>query len=61
MQNLLKSKRFWVAAGALAGIAAKILFGDAIPVTEEQITNAVVIIASWVVGDSLRATNPTKQ
>lgn len=55
MQELLKSKRFWV---AVAGIAASLL-KDVLPINEQQITEIVLVLAAWIVGDSLRATTET--
>jgi hypothetical protein len=52
MQELIKSKRFWV---AVAGIAASLL-KDVLPINEQQITEIVMVLAAWIVGDSLRAT-----
>lgn len=53
--EIFKSKRFWV---AVAGIAA-VIFEDKIPVEKEQLEQIILLVASWIVGDSLRATVPT--
>lgn len=53
LSDLLKSKRFWA---AVAGIAAVVL-KDNLPIPEDQLTNLIMIIGSWIVGDSLRGTS----
>lgn len=53
LSDLLKSKRFWA---AVAGIAAVVL-KDKLPIPEDQLTNLIMIIGSWIVGDSLRGTS----
>ena len=53
VKQLLGSKRV---IAALAGIIF-VLFKDRIPgitITEEQVTYIVGLIASWIVGDSIR-------
>ena len=52
--DLLKSKRFWLTAAAVAAVILK----DRTGLTDEQITNLVLAIGSWVVGDSLRPATP---
>lgn len=56
MQSLIQSKRFWV---SIAGLAV-ILLGDKLPFNEQQITDIVMVIGAWIVGDSLRQTDPKK-
>lgn len=57
-QKLLESKRFWL---AIAGFLAVILRDQlGLPITEEQIQAIVLVIAAWIVGDSIRATDPAK-
>lgn len=56
MQALIQSKRFWM---AIAGLATVVL-GDRLPFNEAQITDIVMVIAAWIVGDSLRQTDPSK-
>jgi hypothetical protein len=56
MQILFKSKRFWLAVASAVAVAAK----DYIPLSEQQIQEIILVIAAWIVGDSLRATVPTK-
>ena len=52
MQELFKSKRFWV---AVAGVLASLL-KDKLPISGDQITEIVLVLAAWIVGDSLRST-----
>lgn len=56
MQNLIQSKRFWAAISALIIAVA----GDKLPFSEEQVSDIVMVIAAWIVGDSLRKTDPSK-
>lgn len=53
IQSLIKSRRFWAAMASLAVV----LLRDKLPfpVSEEQITNAVLAIGAWIVGESLRS------
>lgn len=57
MDQLLKSKRFWVAVASLLAIVLK----DRVPVTEEQLQQIVLIVAALIVGDSVRAIDPSKE
>ena len=47
------SRRFWV---AVAGVAFVTLDGMGLGLTEEQTRNLVVVVAGWIVGDSIRVT-----
>ena len=49
-KNFWQSKRFWLGVGTV--IFA--LVGEQLGVTEEQIQKVVAIVASLIVGDSLR-------
>ena len=51
LKAILASRRFWVAVGTIAAVALK----DHLPFTEEQIQQGVIIIASWIVGESFRS------
>ncbi len=55
VQDLLKSRRFWVSVGAIAAVVLKDKLG--LPLSEEQITDLAVLIGSWVVGESLRSSS----
>lgn len=54
MQELFKSKRFWLAVGSAAAVILK----DRIALTEQQIQEIILLVAAWIVGDSLRQTTP---
>jgi hypothetical protein len=54
LDGILKSKRFWLSAAAIAVI----LLQDRTGLTPEQISSVVLSIGAWVVGDSLRPTDP---
>lgn len=56
VQDLLKSRRFWVSVGAIAAVVLKDKLG--LPLTEDQITDLAILIGSWVVGESLRSSSP---
>lgn len=57
MNELFYSKRFWLAVAAVITVVLK----DRLPVSEDQVQQLVLVIASWIVGDSLRATDPVKR
>jgi hypothetical protein len=54
-QSLIKSRRFWVAIAGLVVAVGR----DQIPIlqsfTDEQITQAVLVLGAWIVGESLRS------
>ena len=54
-QTLIKSRRFWVAVAGLVVAVGR----DQIPIlqslTDEQITQAVLVLGAWIVGESLRS------
>lgn len=55
LQTLFKSRRFWVAVAGLVIAVGR----DQIPFlsnfSDEQITQAVVMLGAWIVGESLRS------
>ena len=53
IQALLASRRFWI---SVAGVAIVAFDGFGLTLTEEQTTNLVIVLGSWVVGDSIRKT-----
>jgi hypothetical protein len=53
LNDLLKSRRFWVSVGSLVAIT----FKDKLPFTEDQLVNAAVIVGAWIVGESLRSSS----
>ena len=52
--NLIKSKRFWAAAAVVAVVVLK----DRVPLNEQQITEIVLAVGTWIVGESIRPVNP---
>jgi hypothetical protein len=54
MNALLKSKRFWLAASTLLAVALRERLN--LPVTDDQVHQVVLVVAAWIVGDSLRGT-----
>jgi hypothetical protein len=54
MESLFKSKRFWVAAAAIAVVVLK----DKVPLSEDQIQVLVYTIGAWIVGESIRPVDP---
>ena len=57
MNELFYSKRFWLAVASVLGVVLK----DRIPIADDQLQLIVLTVASWIVGDSLRATDPIKR
>lgn len=53
-QNLLQSRRFWAALGAL--VVAIGNDGIGLNLSQEQVDLAVMVLSAWIVGDSLRKT-----
>ena len=53
LDSLVRSRRFWVAAAGVAVVFLKEAVG--VPLSEEQITQLVLLGASWIVGESLRS------
>lgn len=56
MNDLLKSKRFWAAVSGLVVIFTKQFWPD---IPDETVTNVVLIIASWIVGETIRPATKT--
>jgi hypothetical protein len=56
MSDLFKSKRFWAAIASLAVVLLKDRLN--LPLTETQLTEIIMVVAAWIVGDSLRSTVP---
>ena len=55
LQDLLKSRRFWISVGSIAAVLFKDRLG--IPLTEEQITDIALLVGAWIVGESLRSSS----
>lgn len=51
LSSLIRSRRFWASVAALAAVVGE-QFGVSTGVTQE----VVLLIAAWVIGDSLRRT-----
>jgi uncharacterized membrane protein len=54
VKSLFKSRRFWIAAVGLISVCASELVG--IELNQEQIIGIVLVVATWVIGDSVRIT-----
>jgi len=52
LQTLVKSRRFWV---AVAGVIAVTSDALGLGLSEEMVTNFVLLGAAWIVGESLRS------
>ena len=52
LQTLVKSRRFWV---AVAGVVAVTSDALGLGLSEEVVTNFVLLGAAWIVGESLRS------
>ena len=57
LDSLLKSKRFWAVAAAVAVI----VFEEKLPLSPDQIRGIVYAIGAWVVGESIRPVDPKVQ
>lgn len=58
MNKVFESKRFWL---AVAGVITVVVQSFVPIFSQEQIEAIVLVVASWIVGDSIRATDPSKQ
>lgn len=56
LNSVLKSKRFWLTAAAIAVVVLK----DKTGLTDEQLTELVLAVGALVVGDSIRPVDPVK-
>jgi len=54
IQTLVTSRRFLV---AVAGVAVVTFDGLGLGLTAEQTTNVIIVLGSWIVGDSIRKTD----
>lgn len=57
LNSVLKSKRFWLTAAAVAVVVLK----DKTGLTDEQLTELVLAVGALVVGDSIRPVDPKVQ
>ena len=53
LNDLLKSRRFWVSVASIAAV----VFKDKLPFTEDQLTDIALVIGAWIVGESLRSSS----
>ena len=53
--SLLKSRRFWVAVAGVVVVSSETVRSN-IGISADQTTNIVLVLGSWIVGDSLRTT-----
>lgn len=56
LNNVFKSKRFWLTAAAVAVVVLR----DKTGLSDQQITELVLAVGAWVVGDSIRPVDPVK-
>ncbi len=54
-QGLFQSRRFWV---AVAGVLLVVCQDMGLPVSPDQVQMLVLLLAGWIVGDSIRAATP---
>jgi len=55
LNDLIKSRRFWVSLGGIAVVVLKDRMK--LPLSEDQILDLAVLVGSWVVGESLRSSS----
>ena len=55
VNSLFKSRRFWVAVAGVVVVSSETVRVN-IGLTADQTTNVVLVLGSWIVGDSLRTT-----
>tara|TARA_R100001086_G_scaffold239950_1_gene165693 strand:- start:146 stop:328 length:183 start_codon:yes stop_codon:yes gene_type:complete len=56
INSLFKSRRFWVAVAGVVIVASETVRSK-VGITPDQTTNIVLVLGSWIVGDSLRVTD----
>ena len=55
IQAMFKSRRFWAGIAALAVTCTDTFFGEGV-VDPDTIQHVTMLVAAWIVGDSLRET-----
>ena len=55
LQTLVKSRRFWVAVAGIVIAVGREQIPFLANFTDEQITQAVMVLGAWIVGESLRS------
>jgi len=59
LKNLLKSKRFWaVASGMIVVVSKELGIAD---LDETQVQHIITLVATFVLGESLRSSDVVKQ
>ncbi len=53
IQALIRSRRFWV---AVAGVVVVVTEGVGFPLPAGGVENVVLLLASWIIGDSIKST-----
>ena len=57
LKVLTKSRRFWVTVSALIVVVSK--EAGIANLDPDQVQNIITLAATWVIGESLRSSNPT--
>jgi hypothetical protein len=55
LNALIKSRRFWIGISGVLVVCADTLFGTG-TISPEMVQNVTLLVAAWIVGDSLRLT-----
>jgi|TARA_B110000902_G_scaffold255287_1_gene320430 hypothetical protein len=55
LKTLFNSRRFWVGVAAIVVVISDTIVGEGV-IDPVMIQNVVILAASWIVGDSIRAT-----
>lgn len=53
LSALIRSRRFWV---AIAGVVVVVTDAFALPVSGDGVMAVTLLLASWIVGDSIKST-----
>ena len=56
INSLFKSRRFWVAVAGVVIVSSETVRAN-VGITADQTNNIVLVLGSWIVGDSLRITD----
>ena len=56
INSLFKSRRFWVAVAGVVIVSSETVRAN-VGITADQPSNIVLVLGSWIVGDSLRITD----
>jgi hypothetical protein len=58
LASLFKSRRFWVAVSGLIAVFLEETGSTGVEVDPQTVENFILLLAAWIVGDSLRETRP---